>query len=203
MSETKYFICPCQHCHELIQFPAESVGLTTPCPHCAQETELILPPPPEVDDGSRRTKAWAVAGAIILLLGLVGAMVSMFMLKKYAAESRQKNSARAAVAATNPPASSARSASFSTNDFVITLPRMEKAGGSSLTYAIGTVRNDTDRTRYGVKIELALLNADGETIGKATDYHQVLEARSEWKFRALVLERKATGVRLEQIQEDK
>jgi hypothetical protein len=51
-----------------------------------------------------------------------------------------------------------------------------------LVYAVGTVKNDTARQRFGVKIELDLIDAQDNKIGSASDYIEVLEPGKEWQF---------------------
>jgi hypothetical protein len=52
-------------------------------------------------------------------------------------------------------------------------------------------------------VELELLDAEGNQVGRATDYQQVVEPNGEWKFRALVMEKRATAARVMGILEDK
>ena len=79
--------------------------------------------------------------------------------------------------------------------------RIERTGGSGLVYVVGDLRNDSDHQRFGVKIELELVNSQSAKVGTATDYLQLIEARAVWHFRALVLEPKTAGARLGRIQE--
>jgi len=86
--------------------------------------------------------------------------------------------------------------------FRVSAIKLEKTQGSSLTYAIGTLTNTTNRQRFGVKIELDLLNVDGKKIGTATDYQQVLEPNSKWQFKALCVDSKAKNAKLAAVKED-
>lgn len=76
------------------------------------------------------------------------------------------------------------------------------AKGSRLVYATGTVKNESDLLRYGVRVELDLLDAAGAKVGTATDYTASMEPRATWRFRALVVERRATSAKLAKITED-
>jgi hypothetical protein len=80
---------------------------------------------------------------------------------------------------------------------------LEATPGSSLVYAVGTIRNPADRQRFGVRIELDLLDASGTKIGTAKDYQGVLEAKGQWRFKALVLESHAASAILGSISEEK
>jgi len=88
------------------------------------------------------------------------------------------------------------------HDFAISPAKLEKTPGSSLVYVTGKVRNLTSRQRFGVKIEFQLFDANHTAIGKATDYHPVLEPDGVWRFKALVMESKVATVRLHSITED-
>ncbi|MFM1769045.1 MAG: hypothetical protein RJA22_1574 [Verrucomicrobiota bacterium] len=79
---------------------------------------------------------------------------------------------------------------------------LDKARSGNLIYATGTLRNDSDHARYGVRIEIGLTDANGRSLRNATDYKDVLEPRQEWRFRALVLESKATAAKVSSITED-
>lgn len=80
---------------------------------------------------------------------------------------------------------------------------LEKSkGGSSLVYAVGTVANNSDHQRFGVKVEVDILEQSGKKVGKATDYIQVIEPRGTWRFHALVLEDKAAAAKIASIKED-
>lgn len=78
---------------------------------------------------------------------------------------------------------------------------LEKKDESSLIYAIGSLTNDTTRQRFGVKIELDVLDAHRNKLGSATDYTEVIEPGKEWKFRALVTAKAAVGAKLVKVKE--
>jgi hypothetical protein len=67
---------------------------------------------------------------------------------------------------------------------------------------MGVVKNASDRQRFGVKVELDLFDKSDAKIGTASDYQQVMEPKSEWRFRALVVDSKAASVKLAGIKED-
>jgi hypothetical protein len=90
----------------------------------------------------------------------------------------------------------------STDDFKIGAITLEKAKGSSLIYAQGTLRNNSEHQRFGVKLEFELTDARGAVVGAAKDYRAVIEPRQEWRFRALVLDAKAVAARVSSIRED-
>ena len=64
------------------------------------------------------------------------------------------------------------------------------------------MKNSSNRQRFGVKIQLVLLDAAGQKVGTATDYRQIMEPMAQWQFKALVVDSKAVSVQLESIKED-
>lgn len=90
----------------------------------------------------------------------------------------------------------------SLDDLKVGTIALEKAKGSSLVYAVGVLRNDSEHQRFGVTIELALSDARGNKAGTAKDYRAVIEPHQEWRFRALVLDSKAVSAQVERIREE-
>jgi hypothetical protein len=189
MSSTKYLKGCCQSCGGHLEFPADQIGLTADCPHCGQQTELMLPAPPEEPSVPRRALVWTGVAVLVAVLGLVGAMIALHRVERWAAGQRQAGVVPSAPAATNTePLASAdplAQAGFSASEI-----KLQHASGSSLVYAVGTIRNTANRPRFGVRLELDLLDAAGEKVGTAKDYVATLEARGEWHFQALVVEPK-------------
>lgn len=79
---------------------------------------------------------------------------------------------------------------------------LEKEGDGRLVYAVGVVRNTSTRQRFGVKVDVDVLDKQGDKIGSATDYTQVMEPGKDWKFKAMVTDRKAAKVKLADIKEE-
>jgi hypothetical protein len=184
----------CQHCGGHLEFPAESIGLQAPCPHCGQQTELLLERPPEEPSLPRRVIVWTVAAIIVLALGLVGAVLALKRAERWAAKQRQERGGPPAAALANggqPSAASGQPPVVQGNDeFSVSEISLEKAPGTSLVYAVGTVKNKANKQRFGVKLELDLLDAGGQKMGAAKDYQAVVEPGAEWRFKALVVEPK-------------
>jgi len=90
----------------------------------------------------------------------------------------------------------------SIEDLKVSPVTLRKAPNSTLVYAIGTVRNNSDQQRFGVSLEFDLLDGAGKKIGTAKDYAKVIEPRKEWRFRALVVAPKTAAVKLAKIKED-
>ena len=89
------------------------------------------------------------------------------------------------------------------NEFQIGTITLKKAENGGLVHAVGTVKNETDRQRFGVKITLDLLDTEGAKIGSASDYLAILEPHQDWQFRALLTEPKAVKAKLTNIEEQK
>ena len=101
-----------------------------------------------------------------------------------------------------PNASPAVKVPKSPNDLKVGAIALEKSKGSSLVYAVGILRNDSEYQRFGVTIELALSDARGNKAGTAKDYRAVIDPHQEWRFRALVLDSKAVSAQVERIREE-
>jgi len=79
---------------------------------------------------------------------------------------------------------------------------VEKSGAGHLVYAVGEVRNESDHERFGVKVELDVLDAQGEKVGSASDYTQSIDAGKTWRFRALVTDRNGVAAKIASLKED-
>jgi hypothetical protein len=64
------------------------------------------------------------------------------------------------------------------------------------------LRNDSDHQRFGIRIEIEVIDSVGNKVGTAKDYRAVLEPRQTWRFRALVLDKRAAAARLVSVDED-
>jgi len=205
MTRTKYLKGECQYCAGHLEFPVEMAGLATACPHCGEQTELLLATPPEEPSVPRRTIVWAVSGIVVLSLGLVGALLALKRAERWAA--RQKRLPELSVpvgVGTNEglgPANVAEDA-MGRNGLVISGLTLEKTPGSSRLYAVGKLRNNSNQKRFGIRLELDLFDAADQKLGTATDYQAVLEPGAEWSFKALVLHSKAASVKIASIKED-
>src|SRR5882724_7438642 len=82
MNRTKFLKGECQHCHGHIEFPADSIGLNTDCPHCGKQTELLLASPKEEPIIPRITIIYTVIAVVILAAGLAGAVVALKMAQR-------------------------------------------------------------------------------------------------------------------------
>src|SRR5712671_5663478 len=188
MNRTKTLKGHCTHCGGLLEFPAESTGLTTDCPLCGQQTELLLARPVEEPTIPRATLIWTLIAILVLGGGLAGALVALKRAQRMASKQNKQTGAMA-LPGTNSPAPLDPAAS---NGFRASAITLDTVPGSSLVYATGTVTNPAARQRFGIRVELELLNAAGQKIGNTSDYQAVMEPNAVWQFKALVADPKAT-----------
>jgi hypothetical protein len=183
----------CALCGGNIEFPATAGGMTVECPHCGQQTEL-----PPVQKPSR-----SIWGLLIFAVVGVAAVGVLFFLKSR--ETKAVATAPAAVMSSNPaPVAAESPRPKSAGDLkLVGSVSIEKAQGSRLSYAMGTLKNDSEHQRYGVKVEVDLFDQAGNRLPtQANDYLQSLEPRKEWKFRALVVDLKAVTAKLAAVKEE-
>ena len=210
MSETKYFKCPCAHCGGHIEFPADAVGMALACPHCGQNTELTVPlacpPGLAASETSRVGKKllWFSVTGLVLVVGLFVGLALLQKFKDRLALRRPAtppSSAQQLARAASPPRET--NTAISTNEFTVANLAIEKLPKGRLLYAVGTVQNDANRARFGVRLELDLFDENGRKIGTATDYTQLLEPKKEWRFKAMVVnETKPASAKLAGIREE-
>jgi len=203
MSSNDFVKGACQSCGGHIEFPASAIGATVPCPHCGQQTHLRLTPTP-VEQSPAKPKRSPAVLVVIIAIVILGAAGAGFLIM------RQKNQgvapaplpAPASATSSPPTVATAPPSEIRTNDFAIPPFKLEKITNSSLEYVVGTVRNPTDRRRFGVKITFGLLDTNDAPVGTASDYHQVLEPNAEWHFKAMVMASKTSSAQLNSILED-
>ncbi len=185
----------CQHCGGAIEFHAEHTGSTAECPHCGQQTELLLAPPPEESSPlQKKAIVFTVIAILILSGGLVAANIALKRAKRLQTQRQQATQVEQAKPA-------APADPFVAQGFRVSSVTVEQGQGSSLVYAVGTVTNASNRQRFGVKVELELFAADGSKAGVASDYLKVLEPNAVWKFRALAVDKRTTMARIAAIKE--
>jgi hypothetical protein len=202
MSNPSYVKGECRTCGGPLEFPAEGAGGTVACPHCGQATVLLAGRSAKpAAGGGRQPWVWlSVAGVLA-----AGAAV-WFLAVKPGRPGAAAAPTVAAKSATNPVPPVAvvpvpPAYEEVTNEFGISTLTLEKTPGSSLVNVTGKVHNLAGRQRFGVKIELRLLDTNDLIIGRATDYNAVIEPNADWGFKALVMESKAVGARFGAIGE--
>lgn len=186
----------CQQCGGAIEFRAETAGMTADCPHCGQPTELLLAVPPEATSPAQTKAIVFTIIAVVILVG--GLLVTVLALKRAERLSaRQKEAvAKAGVQSVTPPANPFAQAGFSVSPIAF-----EKSQSGSIVHAVGELQNLASRKRFGVRIELELLDVTGLKVGEATDYQSILEPNAVWRFRALVVDKRAVAAKALTIKE--
>jgi hypothetical protein len=207
MAETKFLKCPCDHCGGHIEFPADGIGATIPCPHCARPTELALEIPAELIQRPAHGRKWFIAGAVILAVGGIAIAAILFKAQQLTNKTREKNEAlrRSVLPATRTNAAARNNAQSSPakiiNGFFSSPVAIDQAVGSSLAYATGTLKNETDKQRFGVSVELEVFDRAGTRIGIAKDSAQIMEPRGVWNFRALIVPKNAVSAKVLSVKE--
>ena len=207
MTDTGYLKCACQSCGGHLEFPPSGSGMTIDCPHCGGKTTLSSPSPAaapaEVSPTKTARKLPLIVGSIFVVLILAAALIAFYKIgRPNSTVTPMTNSATQAITnsgnstESSPPPEEAQSLNASQ-------VRLESTAGSGLVYATGTVQNNSDRQRFGVKIELDLLDEQDNKIGTAGDYLAVLEPHKGWQFRALLTQSRAVKVRVAKIEEQK
>jgi hypothetical protein len=216
MAETNYLKCSCKECGNHIEYPESAAGTTIDCPHCGQWTELPLPEKP--------VKATTVnLGLVAVIIGII-AVVSLAVWFYISGPKSGDETApisvvkaptnpvvKAVAVPTNPPppvvtqevveaVSPPRPKSHA--DLKVGKIELEKTPGSSLVYAVGTVKNDSAYQRFGVKVELDLFDKDGTKMDTTQDYKDIIEPHKEWRFHALIPEKKTVSAKLAKITEE-
>jgi hypothetical protein len=167
--------------------------MTVECPHCHAQTELQ--PIQKAGRNISRLLIFAV-------LGIACAIGILMFLKPRQSNAPAPNASAAQTNAIATPTEAPRPKA--PDDLKVTGPvSVDKAQGSRLSYAIGTLQNDSEHQRFGVKVELQLFDSSGNKLPTtANDYVQTLAPREERKFRALILEPKAVSAKVLSIKED-
>jgi hypothetical protein len=201
MNQTKFLKGECQHCRGGIEFPAESVGLMTDCPHCGKQTELLLAMPKEEPTIPRATIIYTIIAVAVLGAGLAGAMVALKM-----AQGKVLRNKAEVVSETPTPRTTAPQVDddpIAQAGFRVSAVAIEKTAGTSLRHAVGTLTNTSNRQRFGVRIQFDLFDDSGQKLDATKDYQQVIEPQGEWKFRAPVMASKATAAKVTSVTEEK
>jgi DNA-directed RNA polymerase subunit RPC12/RpoP len=196
MSDSNYQKCACSSCGGNIEFPLGSAGELIECPHCGAQTKLVSTPENSSAQATEKPAKVPVAILIVIVLVAVGAMI--LWLKTHQSEALP--AVVVAPAITNVVIPKAFTV---LNDFEISKITLKKSEEGGLVYAIGVVKNDTSRQRFGVKIELDVLNEQDAKIGDASDYVAILEPHQRWQFMALLTAPKAAKAVPTRIEEQK
>jgi hypothetical protein len=187
--------------------PENAFSLPEASPQSAAREQDI-----HVSQSVPKGRRWLATLGIVLLTG-VAAMVFGFRAKQAGSNSSEKldwetTTNRAVVRSDVSDSVKADGAPLqvspakSITDLKVSPITIEKAKGSSLVYAVGRLKNDSDHQRFGLNVELELTDARGAKLGVAKDYRNVLEPRQEWRFRALVLHPMAVSAKVAAIREE-
>jgi hypothetical protein len=200
MAETQsHSKCNCQRCGGHIEFPSEGVGVWIRCPHCGEKTQLggVASNPGASPVGKKKSTAWIWILVCVLLVAGTGA--GLFILRRVPITQPARLPAKTQPANLTPVPEPEPDLWKGFKPSPVTLDKSPK---SRLVYATGTIRNDTDKQRFGVKVALDVLDAQGEKLGTTSDYIQFIDAHKEWTFKALVAFPKAATAKVASITEE-
>lgn len=202
--DPEYFKCACQKCGRHIEFPSHGAGVTIDCPHCGKKTVLGVGTA-DAPTGRKSKKAlWVSLGLMAVISGVVAAFLwpSTTYTRNGTVVPAVPTPAvvpvKPAESADKPPAPSE-----TVKDFEIGKITLQKAQDSGLVYAVGTAKNTVDRQRFGVKIELNLLNDQDQNIGVDSDYASVVDPHKAWQFKVLLTHSGVAKVTVADIKEQK
>lgn len=210
--EPNYFKCHCQRCGGHIEFPSNGAGVTIDCPHCGKKTVL------GVAGGGpilkRSNKVLWMALSLMLALGS-GVMVFIRVQKprqtvlarpakvaEAPAVSLEKTTKPVPQEASQPvPQPAPAPAADVISDFGVSKVSLQKMPGSSLVYAVGTLKNTLGRQRFGVRIELNELDENDKNVGMISDYASVVDPQKAWQFKAMLTSPHVAKVTVADIKE--
>lgn len=76
---------------------------------------------------------------------------------------------------------------------------LQRMKDTSLVYVVGTIQNNSEVQHQSVRVDFNLFDKNGKQIGQASDYIMILEPKSKWDFKALVVEAEAATAKLDKI----
>jgi hypothetical protein len=193
--------CACQYCGGHIEFPIRAAGQNICCPHCDKPTLLSL------NQTARKRNYLPLAITAGVLAAACGAYFYFGPKRTQQAAATsiqpvQTTNASPVVPAPPPePPPKPEPPPDPWHQFKPGAVALEKTGDGRLVYAVGTLTNATTRQRFGVKVELDVLDEQRNKIGSATDYTDVIEPGKVWKFRAMVTDKSAAAAKLTKVKE--
>jgi hypothetical protein len=226
MPVPKYSKCSCKNCGGHIEFPLSEAGRVATCPHCGLSMELTLDPDVLAElatgggrycpvcastlsmDGTcpdckavrhRRNFLLLAVTISVMAVGLI--YIAMNMAKKMNALKPQTPVPQTNTVSTKPVPVTPEPVVDLWNGLKPGPISIDKTGSSRLVYAVGTLRNETDHQRFGVKVDLELFNPQGQKIATATDTTQTIEPGKTWRFKAMVFDPKAVSAKLVNVTE--
>jgi hypothetical protein len=91
MQRTKNLRGECTECGRPLEFPAEIIGTTVPCPYCGKSTELMLAAPTEENSASRKAVTRTLIAILVLLLGLAASLIALKRAQNWAEKHKQQS----------------------------------------------------------------------------------------------------------------
>ncbi len=174
------------------------------CPDCGGAVNSDSSCPACLTKQQQNRKYIVLAGALIVVL-IAGVVFAVMRTHKIA---RAKETAAAAAASNSGPGhifiltAPANDPSRATNDL---WPRhfvLERRRGSDFAVAVGDVENLSQRIRYGLKVDIELLDRNGHKIGTVNDTITHLAPNAVWHVIASTSDTNAINARFAGIKEN-
>jgi predicted RNA-binding Zn-ribbon protein involved in translation (DUF1610 family) len=198
MSSSDHFKCACQHCGSHIEAPSEAAGVSIECPHCGKETALVAPAIREKPGASLKIMIGLAVGALVLATAI---MIALFVHQRAAVRAQLQRQSEAAAKADETKTAAVAHDPIDQAGWRVSTILLEKTPGGTIVHAVGTLQNESERRRFGVKIHLDLFDAADAKVGSTKDYQQAVEPHGTWQFSALVLNSKAVAAKVTSVEE--
>jgi len=185
MSAISYLKCSCQQCGRHIEFPADAIGTSVDCPHCGWPTELTFRPAGTIG-AIPRNLTWPVIGLCVLLFGIIASVVGLRMVKQLALRTDLESLARwrPNPRTTRPRPDRPRSPPrVSRPTIYCRRHHFGEAKDSNFVYVIGSVKNETERQRFGVRVTWTFSISPGQS-GPGFRLPPNAGAEADWHFKA-------------------
>ena len=210
MSPTEgYSKCTCHNCGGHIEFPSAGAGQTIPCPHCNWPTTLVDSSAPIGGGPATRKKIFKLffISSIIVIAAGAGVFLYLAKIQNCSLPWHGPVLAPSGGNPTAPPLPNAVPAKpipppDPWRGLMASPVTLEKVGDGRLIYAVGTLTNTSDHERYGVRVQLDVLNAAADKLSATTDYKDSILPGKYWKFKALVTDPSAASARITSVKEN-
>jgi hypothetical protein len=196
MSEQTFYKCACPACGGHIEFPAEYVGDKVPCPHCLAEVVLVQ----SLERKGRPLLRITAASLAILVLATAAFWVFTARRKPVVTPIDSTDSHPVLP---SPPTPSTNELALSHPDLSVVRYELKKAKEGGLQFVVGSISNRSAAQYFSLKVEFDLFKADGQSAGTASDLLSDLAPHAAWNFRATVLEKGVTRVKLVKVSGEK
>jgi hypothetical protein len=148
-----------------------------------------------------RPLLWITASTLaVLALAVAGFLVSR---GRHKPGGRQSDSADTNPVLPSTPSSSTNETILPEGDLTVLRYELKKAKEGGLQFVVGSITNRSAAQYFSLKVEFELFKADGQPAGTASDLLSDLAPHAVGNFRATVLEKGVTKVKLVKVSGEK